>query len=147
MAADWKYEFAAVKGAKGLSILGRAYFDRVVSTLADGVECVLTLTPKKNKRSNNMNRGMWGPLYDQVCEIILSKEGYRRDEWPKMKPLIHEGLCGLYGGYELAPGTKQKVRKFRTSDASGKELGEFLEWVAQYMAEEYGEAIALPGER
>jgi hypothetical protein len=138
--------FAAVKGPKGLTILARPFFDRFVSALPDGAEGSLTWEPRKDKRSNRANRMMWGVAYEQAVEVILSAEGYRRDQWAEMKALMHEGLCARYQGYVTCPVTKQQVRKFRTSKASKAEFTAYIEWLAQMIAEDYGVAIELPGD-
>lgn len=140
------HKFAAVKGPQGLTIQGRTFFDRTVATIPDGTELVMTLEPRKDKRNNKQNRMMWGIVYDQLVEVILSADGYRRDEWPKVKPLMHEGLCAKYQGYVECPITKQQVRKFRSSEASKAEFSAYIEWLAQMVAEDYGVAIQLPGE-
>jgi len=143
----WSYVFSASRTPKGLLIANRAYFDRVVSaSLGMGEVCDLTLAQHIERRSLKQNRALWGPIYSQVQEVILSKEGYRRDEWPAMKELIHEGLCAKYQGYVTCPVTKQQVRKFRTSKATVAEMRDYMEWLAQFMAEEYHIAIELPGE-
>jgi len=38
------------------------------------------------------------------------------------------------------------VRKFRSSKATKAQFKEYLEWLVQMVAEDYGVAIALPGE-
>lgn len=145
--AGWSYTFRAVKGDKGLTILGRPYFNRCVDAhLADGEECVLTISEMVVKRTSKQNKANWGPVLDQVVDIICAKEGYRKDEWKKYKPLIHEGLTGRYGGYEVCPVSKKDVRKFRTSTATVAEMADYMDWIAQFIAEEYGEAIVMPGE-
>lgn len=149
MNPGWSYTFSAAKTPKGdLKIIGRAFFDRVVSSLklADGEVCDLILQEHVEKRSSKANRYLWGPLYDEAMEVILSSEGYRRDEWPQMKLLMHEGLTGKYQGYVTCPVTKQQVRKFRSSKATVAEFKAYIEWVIQLVAEDYGVAIALPGE-
>ena len=140
------YTFTAVKAEGGLVIQGRPFFDRVVSTLGLGETFTLHLKTFKQKRSNKANRMMWSTCYDQAIEAVMSHEAYRRDEWTKMKPLIHEGLCSLYQGYVTCPVTKQQVRKFRTSEATSGEFSDYINWLAQYLAEEYGYVMILPGE-
>ena len=142
----WSYEFSASRGPEGLVIAGRSHFDRVVSTLALGEVCRLVISEYVEKRSSGANRFLWGPLYDEAMEVILSKEGYRRDEWPQMKLLMHEGLTGKYQGYVTCPITKQQVRKFRSSKATKAEFHAYIEWLVQMVAEDYGVALALPGE-
>lgn len=143
----WSYTFAPAKGNTGLNFgHARAYFDRIVATLADGEVVDLTLAEHVEKRSGRANRFLWGPLYDEAMEVILSKEGYRRDEWPQMKLLMHEGLTGKYQGYVTCPVTKQQVRKFQSSKATSKEFHAYIEWLVQMVAEDYGVALALPGD-
>lgn len=145
----WTYTFAATKTPQGaLTILGRAYFDRVVLSLplAEGEVCDLTLSEHVEKRSHRANRFLWGPVYDEIMDVILSAEGYRRDEWPQMKLLMHEGLCAKYQGYVTDPVTKMQVRKFRSSKANQTEFSDYIKWLAQMVAEDYGVAITLPGE-
>ena len=143
---DFSQTVSAAKGPKGLVIQLRPYFDRFVQSLPDGQELVLTVEPRKDKRSNRANRMMWGVAYEQAVEVILSAEGYRRDQWADMKDLMHEGLCARYQGYVTCPVTKQQVRKFRTSKASKAEFTAYIEWLAQMIAEDYGVAIELPGD-
>lgn len=141
-----RFTFSAHKAPTGLVIDARPYFDRVVSSLGDGERFVVTLEPYKEKRSNKQIRAIFGPIYDQIREVILSKEGYRRDEWPRLKDMMHEGLAGKYRGYETCPITKQPVRRFRLSRATKDETTEYMEWLAQMVAEDYGVAIELPGD-
>lgn len=144
--SDWSYTFSAAKGPKGLEIQGRAYFNRVVSTLADGELVVVTLAPFKEKRSNKANRALWGPVYDSILLQLADAVGYDRHERASAKELIHEGLCGKYGGYETCPVTKREIRKFRTSKATKQQFSDYLEWLARFCAEEYGIVVELPGE-
>ena len=149
MQPDWSYTFAAAKGPKGLTILARPYFDRVVSTLAEGEECVLTLSAKVEKRTNAQNRMLWGTTYDQLLMGIGHAEGLSvHDLKPnaKAKDYLHEGLCLEYAGTVTDPVTKRDVRKFRTSQATKAEFSAFVEWLAEYASKEYGVVVILPGE-
>ncbi len=140
------YTFTAVKAEGGLVIQGRPFFNRVVSTLGVGELFTFTLKPFKKKRSGKANRLMWGTVYDQALDVVLSQDGYRLDQWPKLKRLIHEGLCAKYQGYVLCPVTKTQVRKFRSSEATAQEFSDYVSWIAQFLAEEYGYALQLPGD-
>lgn len=143
---DWRYVFTAAKASTGLVIQTRPYFDRVVSTLAEGEVVVLTLEPWTEKRTNAQNRGMWGCVYDSLIAGLVTAGSYEPSERARMKELIHEGLCAHYQGYETCPVTKQQVRKFRTSKATKKEFSDYIEFVARYAAQEFGVVVALPGE-
>ena len=143
----WSYTFQATKDEHGdLVTLAPAYLRRCLSTVAPGEVFDLTIAEHQEKKTNRQLRGIWGPAYSSIVEFLLTKEGYRRDEWPRMKELIHEGLCGEYQGYVTCPITKKDVRKFRLSSATKGEASAYLAWVAQYMAEEYHFAVQLPGE-
>lgn len=146
MSQDWTYTFAFAKGPQGLNILGRAYFDRVVSSLPDGQEGVMVITPKKEKRTNAQNRAMWGTVYDSLLLGLADAVGYDRHERAAAKELLHEGLCAKFGGMETCKITGQQVRKFRTSKATKQEFSDYIEWVARFAATEYGVVVALPGE-
>lgn len=143
--SDFRYEVGAVKAPKGLVITGRAYFDRIVSSLPDGQECVLTLTPKKDKRSNQQNRMIWGTFYDQLL-AGLAADQYDAHERAQAKELIHEGLTALYQGYVTDEVTGVQVRKFRSSKSTKAEFTAFVEWAAKYAAENFGIVVTLPGE-
>lgn len=143
---DFSQTFAATKSPAGLKIAGRSLFDRFVSSLGDGEQVTLTIAPLKEKRSNQQNRMLWGTVYDQLIEGISIEAGYDRHERAQAKELIHEGLCGKYGGYETCKVTGQQVRKFRTAKATKQQFTDYIEWVARFAAQEYGVVIALPGE-
>lgn len=142
MNQDWTYTFGFAKGPEGLNILGRSYFDRVVSSLPLGQEGIMTLAPKKDTRTNAQNRMMWGHVYDQLLTGLASELGYERNE----KDYLHEALCRLYGGTVEDKATGLTVRKFRTSKATKKEFTDYIEWLARWAAQEHGVVIALPGE-
>ena len=143
----WTYTFAATKNAKNEPvILARPYFNRVLSTIAVGEEFDLTIAEHQEKRTGRQLRGLWGPVYSSIIEFLLTEQGYRRDEWPRMKELIHEGLCGQYQGFVTCPITKKEVRKFRLSSATKQETSDYMSWLAQYMAEEHGFVVQMPGE-
>lgn len=142
MKQDWTYTFAFAKGPQGLNILGRAYFDRVVSSLPDGQEGVMTIAPKKEKRTNAQNRMIWGTVYDQLITALADELGYEKPE----KEYLHEALCRLYGGTVEDKATGLTVRKFRTSKATKQEFTDYVEWLARWAAKEHGVNIVLPGE-
>ena len=146
MTTGWRHTFSASRGPQGVEFSSPAFVDRVVSSLALGEVFVVTFEEYQEKRSGRANRFLWGPVYNEVMEVILSKEGYRRDEWPQMKLLMHEGLCAKYQGYVTCPVTKMQVRKFRSSKANQREFSDYITWLAQMVAEDYGVAITLPGE-
>ena len=149
MPPEWSYTFGAVKAVNGVVITGRAYFDRVVSTLAEGEECVLTLSAKVEKRTNAQNRMLWGTTYDQLLMGIGHAEGLSvHDLKPnaQAKEYLHEGLCLEYAGTVTDPVTKRDVRKFRTSQATKAEFSAFVEWLAEYASKAYGVVVILPGE-
>lgn len=140
--ADWSYTFSAAKGPSGLVIQARPYFDRVVSSLADGEVVVMSLAPYKEKRSNAQNRAMWGTVYSSLLDGLAAEIGYEKHE----KDYLHEALTGLYGGTDTDKATGQTVRKFRTSKATKQEFSDYIEWVARWAAQEHGVIVALPGE-
>lgn len=142
---DFRCEVGAVKAPTGLVITGRTYFDRIVSSLPDGQECVLTLTPKKDKRSNAQNRMAWGTVYDQIL-AGLAADQYEPHERQAAKDIMHEGLTAKYQGYVTDAVTGQQVRKFRTSKATKQEFSDYIEWVARFAAQECGIVVTLPGE-
>ena len=144
--SDFRYEVAAVKAPTGLVIPGRRYFDRIVDSLPDGQECTLTLEPKKDKKTRKQLGGLFGPMYSSIIEFLLTDQGYRRDEWPKRKELIHEGLCAEYQGFVTCPITKKDVRKFRLSSATKQETSDYMNWLGQYMAEEHHFVVQMPGD-
>ena len=141
-----RYEFRASKSEKGLVILGRPFFDRVVASLREGCEYVLTLTEHIDKRSNAQNRMVWGTVYSQIKDGLVRAGHYEPHERDEVKALIHEGLCAKYQGYVTCPVTGQQVRKFRSSKANKQEFSDYVEWVARYAATEYGVVVVLPGE-
>ncbi len=145
MAADWRYEFSAVKSDKGLVFASRPYFDRVVSTLGDGEEVVVTVAKPQNKRSIQANRALWGPMYDSLMDGIAAEVGIDRGD-KKAKELMHEGLLERFAGTVLEPVTKREVAKERSSSMTVARFSEFMEFVARFAADEYGVVVALPGE-
>lgn len=143
----WTYTFSATKDHTGqLVIISQGYFNRALSAVQPGEVFDLTIAEHQEKRTGRQLRGLWGPVYTSIVEFLLTEQGYRRDEWPRMKELIHEGLCGQYQGFVTCPITKKDVRKFRLSTATKQETTEFMSWVAQYMAEEHGFVVQMPGE-
>jgi len=145
--AGWSHTFTAVKGKAGLSFGdARPFFDRVVSSVPDGVRVVVTLAEYQDKRTTAQNRALWGTVYDSLLLGIADAAGYDRHERGLAKELIHEGLCAKYGGTVTDKVTGQQVRKFRSSKATKQEFSDFIEWVARFAAEEYGVVVALPGE-
>ena len=145
MSQEWRYEFSAVKGPKGLTFTSRAYFDRAISTLGDGEEVVVTVAKKVDKRSLAQNRGLWGPIYDQVIAGLEKEIGY--DAHDKAgKEHMHEGLLQLFGGTVIDPVTKREVAKERSSTMTTQRFGEFVEWIARWAATEHGIVVTLPGE-
>lgn len=151
MAQDWTYTFAAAKGPDGrLNILGRSYFDRVVSSLPDGQECVITLAPKKDKKTNAQTRLIWGGVYEDILQGVLSEVGYEENSDKEhrriAKDALHEAFCLEFGGSVTERVTGKQVRKFRLSRATKDEATKYIEWAARHAAQEYGVAIALPGE-
>jgi hypothetical protein len=143
--ASWSYEFAAVKAPTGLVFTSRPYFDRVISTLGDGEEVIVTVAKPVDKRSLAQNRALWGPIYDAVLDAVADEVGYDRHD-KAGKQHLHTGLCLRYGGTVVDPISKLEVQRFHTSKATVKEMSDFIEWIARFMVDEYGVAIALPGE-
>jgi hypothetical protein len=143
---DFTQTFSAAKGPKGLTIQARPFFDRFVQSLPDGQELVLTVEPRKDKRSNAQNRMAWGTLYDQLIYGIADAAGYDRHERAEAKELIHEGLTAKFQGTVTDKVTGQQVRKFRTSKATKQEFTDYVEWVCRFAAQEYGVVVMLPGE-
>jgi len=150
MKPDWTYTFAAAKGPKGLNILGRPYFDRVVSSLPEGEECVLTLAQKVEKKTNAQTRLIWGVAYEQILQAVLSDVGYEENSDKQYrriaKDALHEAFCLEFGGVITERITGKQVRKFRLSRASKDDAKSYIEWAARWAAQEYGVAIELPGD-
>lgn len=143
--ADWRYEFRAVKAPVGLVFTSRGYFDRVVSTLGNGEEIVVTLEKPQDKRSSQANRGLWGPVYDQLIAGLAQAQGIEQGDGLS-KDLMHEGLLQKFSGTVVDPVTHCTVAKERSSSMTVARFGEFMEFVARFAAEEYGIVITLPGE-
>jgi len=142
----WLHTFIAVKTPDGLSFgAGRPFFDRVVSTLGDGTEVVVTLAEKQDKRTNAQNRLIWGAIYSQLLEGIGESVGYDRHD-KAGKEQLHEGLLMLFGGTIVEPVTKREVAKVRSSKMTKAEFSEYVAWIARWAAQEHGVVVALPGE-
>ena len=145
MQPDWSYTFAAAKGPKGLTILARPYFDRMVMALPDGQECVLTLAPKVDKRTGKQNRTLWGVVYESLLNQIAGEVGYdRHDRCGKEQ--LHEGLLMLFGGVKVCPITKREVAAKRSSKMSKAEFAEYVDWIARWAATEYQIVVELPSD-
>lgn len=158
---EWSYEFAVVKAKEGLVIKSQAYFDRVVSTLGDGEEGTLTLAKRKDKRSLQANRALWGPIYDQfldglrqqqreqavsdAIDAIAPHEGIDLGD-RNAKDWIHEGFLQAFSGTVINPITGLAVAKERSSTMTSARFSEFMEFIARHAATEHGIVITLPGE-
>jgi len=155
----WHYEFSAKKGKRndpdkrrrGLILAARAYFDRAVSTLKDDEDVVISLSKPVARRTLAQNRGLWGPIYDQMVlqlnerlDRIADETGVHRGDRVS-KELMHEGLLLEYGSV-VDPVTGRTVPKKRTSDMTVGEMNDFYDWLAMYCAETLGIVITLPGE-
>jgi len=142
----WLHTFIAVKTADGLSFgAGRPFFDRVVSTLGDGTEVVVTLAEKQDKRTNAQNRLIWSTVYDQLIAGIGESVGYDRHD-KAGKEQLHLGLLMLYGGTVVEPLTKREVPKVHSSKMTKVEFTDYVAWIARWAAQEHGVVVALPGE-
>lgn len=146
MAEAWKYAFVAAKTSRGIVFQARNYYERVISTLGDGEELTVTVEKKTDKRTVQMNRALWGPIYDQLIAGIAESVGYEPHD-KAGKEQLHEGLLALFGGTVIDPITKREVAKERSSTMTIARFGEFMEWIARWAAEEHGVVITLPGER
>ncbi len=146
MASDWRYEFAAVKADGQLLIKSQGYYDRVLSTVGDGEPLILTLSKPVDRRSGQMNRALWGPIYDQIIAGLCENEGIELGD-RTAKELMHEGLLQRFSGTVIDPVTKCEVAKERSSTMTIKRFGEFMEWIASYAAQEHGIVVTLPGEQ
>lgn len=143
----WLYQFGFEIGPRGaFRLIGRSYFDRVVASFKPGLQGVLTLTPKVERRTNAQNRLMWGTVYDQIVEGLVTAGFYEPHEWAEAKALIHEGLCAKYQGLVKDKVTGIEVRKFRSSKATKAEFTEFVAWATRFAATEFGVVVVLPGE-
>jgi hypothetical protein len=144
--SGWLHTFVAVKTKGGLSFgAARPFFDRVVSSLGDETEVVVTLAEKQDKRTSAQNRLIWGTVYSQILEGIGESVGYDRHD-KAGKEQLHLGLLMLYSGTIVEPLTKREVPKVRSSKMTKAEFSDYVEWVARWAAQEHGVAIALPGE-
>lgn len=141
----WRYDFAAVKGPKGLTFTNREAFRLVMSTLGDGEEVIVTVAKKQDKRSLAQNRALWGPIYDSLLDGIAESVGYDKHD-KAGKEHMHEGLLMLFAGTVVDPVTKREVAKERSSTMTSQRFSEFMEWIARYAADEHGVVITLPGE-
>lgn len=142
----WSYTFAPAKTEQGLSFgHARPFFDRVVSAMALGEVCDLTISEHEEKRTLAQNRMLWGTVYDQLLDGIGDAVGYDKHD-KAGKEQMHEGLLCLYGGTVIEPITKREVAKVRSSKMTVAEFTAYVEWIARYAAQEHGVVIALPGE-
>jgi len=141
----WKFEFQAVKTARGLKFTSRKFFDRAISTLGDGEEVRVTVEKPQDTRSHRQNKALWGPIYDQLIDGIAAEVGYDAHD-KGGKDHLHEGLLQLFAGTVVDPITKREVAKERSSTMTTARFSEFVEWIARFAAERYGVVITLPGE-
>jgi len=141
----WRYEFAAVKTERGLKFTSRKFFDRAISTLGTGEMLRVIVERPQDTRSSQQNKGLWGPIYDQLLAGVAEEIGY--DAHDKAgKELMHEGLLQLFSGTTVDPVTKREVAKERSSTMTAARFREFTEWIARWAAEQHGVVITLPGE-
>lgn len=141
----WSYEFSAVKGAQGLVIQGRDFYEQAIARLGDGERVMGRLTTDVEKRSAQQNRMLWGPIYDQLIAGIAEDVGYDKHDHID-KENMHEGLLMLFGGTVVDPVTKREVAKERSSSMTTARFAEFVEWIVRYAADEHGIVVTLPGE-
>ncbi len=162
MAAEkWHYEFAAVKSRKGLKLKSKAFYDRVISTLPEGEEVVITVAKPTNKRSVQQNRFLWGPLYNDLIAGLKNKRDIERYEAigaamaddqgidagdVPSKEHMHEGLLQLFSGTVKDALTGREVARERSSTMSVARFAEFVEFIARYAATEHQIVVTLPGE-
>lgn len=143
---EFSQTFSAAKGPKGLVIQARPYFDRFVASLPDGQELVLTVEPRKDKRTLKQNRTLWGVVYTSLMQQLANEVGYDRHDKAGVEQM-HEGLLMLYGGTKVCPVTKREVAAKRSSKMTVAEFADYIEWVARWAATEYGIVVELPSDR
>jgi hypothetical protein len=138
--------FSAAKGPKGLTIQARPFFDRFVQSLPDGQELVLTVEPRKDKRTNKQNRTLWGVVYESLVQQVADEVGYDKHD-KAGKEQLHEGLLMLFGGVKKCPITGREVAAKRSSKMTVAEFADYIEWIARWAATEYGIVVELPSDR
>jgi hypothetical protein len=143
---DFSQTFSAAKGPKGLVIQLRPYFDRFVQSLPDGQELVLTVEPRKDKRTNKQNKTLWGVVYESLVQQVAEEVGYDRHD-KAGKEQLHEGLLMLFGGVKKCPITGREVAAKRSSKMTVAEFADYIEWIARWAATEYGIVVELPSDR
>ena len=137
-----------------------AALSRWAQALGDGTEVTLEFSQKKAKRSVRQNATLWGPVYDQIYEQILTHimldGGFRRDEAIKALPVsafkqrVHYGLLAECFGYVTDPVTKRDVPAKTSSEMTTAEMAEYFQWLVEYAADPEGPLkgmqIILPDE-
>jgi hypothetical protein len=101
--------------------------------------CVLSLRPRRAKRSLDQNAWIWGVAYPRLAEEL----GYDRHEIPD----LHYSLVALWGGTHRDPRTGVEVPNKHSSALTTVEFGEFMEWLVRWAASEHGIVLTLPDER
>ncbi|WP_306523440.1 hypothetical protein [Gemmatimonas sp.] len=126
--------------------------------IGDGVEVVIDISEKKDKRSSAQNRALWGPIYDQILTQVM-KGDFRADEaeaeldltdTPKKishaKRLVHYGLLAARFKYKTDPVTGQQVPARTSSELNTQEMAEYFKWLQVYCADELHIEVELPDE-
>lgn len=106
------------------------------NSVGDGVELVVEIREKKDKRSLKANRAYWGLLVTPLAEHL----GYDRDEIDD----LHEGLLMLYSGTHVDKVSQKEVPNKRSRKMTTSEFHDFMEWTVRYAAKEHGIALELP---
>ena len=143
---DFSQAFSAAKGPKGLVIQARPFFDRYLQSLPDGQLLVLTVEPRKDKRTGKQNRTLWGVVYESLVQQVAEEVGYDKHD-KAGKEQLHEGLLMLFGGVKKCPITGREVAAKRSSKMTVAEFADYIEWIARWAATEYGIVVELPSDR
>lgn len=106
------------------------------NSVGDGVELVVEIREKKDKRSLKANRAYWGLLVTPLAEHL----GYDRDEIDD----LHEGLLMLYSGTHVDKVSQKEVPNKRSRKMTTSEFHDFMEWTVRYAAKEHGIDLELP---
>lgn len=130
------FSTAAVIDKGFVRLKDRSSMLRWANSVGDGVELVVEIREKKDKRSLKANRAYWGLLVTPLAEHL----GYDRDEIDD----LHEGLLMLYSGTHIDKVSQKEVPNKRSRKMTTSEFHDFMEWTVRYAAKEHGIELELP---
>ena len=130
------FSTAAVIDKGFVRLKDRSSMLRWANSVGDGVELVVEIREKKDKRSLKANRAYWGLLVTPLAEHL----GYDRDEIDD----LHEGLLMLYSGTHVDKVSQKEVPNKRSRKMTTSEFHDFMEWTVRYAAKEHGIELELP---